>query len=182
MHIHAHIVSDLSPFCVQFTASQSKTEEWRVLFLGVVVFTFPQKTSTGPTVKKRSAKGTYQGYVSRHSQCSGHCATPCPSLGHTPWLMVEKRQGFFLRHSEALNPGFFWEISKNLQLVPGKKKQKSVFLYVYNYIYTCICEFCYIVYRILKITQVVKGPEMMILFAKGKKTLAFPLNPGCSVQ
>ena len=151
-----------------------ETEEWRSFFWGGS-FYLPLKNIHGATVGGPFGKGTYQGYVSRHSQCSGHCATPCPSLGHTPGEVSGKTAGFSGHSGTAFFAGFLLGDLKKSPTGARKKKQKSVHIYIYTY--TCICESCYIVYRILKITQVVRGPEMMSLFEPRKeKNSYFPIE------
>lgn len=127
MHIHAHTVSDLSPFCVQFTASQWKPKSGDPFF-GVVVFTFPQKTSTGPPWE-RSAKARIRAtFLATHNAAA---TVPLSALLLVTRLADGGKTAGFSGHS---SPGFFWKISKNLQLVPGKKTKKCVYIYIPVYV------------------------------------------------
>lgn len=128
MHIHAHTVSDLSPFCVQFTASQWKPKSGESFFWGGS-FYLPQKTSTGPpwgTFGQRHVSGLRFSPLTMQRPL---CHSVPFSWSHA-WRSKWKNGEGFQGTARLESPGFFvGEISKNLQLVPGKKKkQKSIYV------------------------------------------------------
>ena len=141
MHIHAHTVSDLSPFCVQFTASQWKPKSGDPFF-GVVVFTFPQKTSTGPpfrNVRQRHVSGLRFSPLTMHRPL---CHSVPFSWSHA-WRSKWKNGRVFLRHSEARISRIFLVGSQKISNWCQEKKTKKVYVYIlYIYLYMWVLLHC----------------------------------------
>ena len=129
--IYTHILYQIYLHFVSSSLLHNGNRRVAILFLGVVVFTFPPKNIHGATVKKRSAKARIRAtFLATHNAAA---TVPLRALLLVTRLADGGKTAGFSGHSEAFSRIFVGRSQKISNWCQEKQTKKCMYIYIYLY-------------------------------------------------